>query len=147
MTYMSKEAFPRILLSRQFTSFEELAAMLVAWNLDFRQLSKNHSDTTLEQVQAGNMLFSRLSSGCFSTHAGETPNDRITIALPDTESPEFRYFGRIIDQPVLLISQQNEEVDIVTRPGYAMSTFSISNVVFDEYCKNNFDCSADSLLK
>ncbi|MEN8129815.1 MAG: helix-turn-helix domain-containing protein [Pseudomonadota bacterium] len=144
---MSEEILPRLLLSQRFTSFEELAALAVAWDLDFRQISKSNSASHLEQIQAGNILFSHLSCGCFATHAGETPKNMCTISLPDAGCPDFRFFGRLIDRPELIVSPAGQEFNVFTRPGYGISTFSISNTVFDKYCETNFDCPADKILE
>ena len=144
---MSGDSSPRLLLSRRFTSFEELAALVIAWNFDFHQLSKNYSDTALEQVQAGNILFSHLSCGCFSTHAGETPEGMYSIGLPDAGCSDFRYFDHPVDQRVLLVRSPGQEFDVVARPGYRISTFSIPQPVFEAYCETNLDGSLSRLLE
>jgi AraC family ethanolamine operon transcriptional activator len=143
---MSGDSSPRLLLSQRFTSFEELAALVIAWDFDFHQLGKNYSDTALEQVQAGNILFSHLSCGCFSTHAGETPKGMYSIGLPDTGCSEFRYFDHRVDRPVLLVRAPGQEFDVVARPGYGISTFSIPQPVFEAYCETNLDTSSGRLL-
>jgi AraC family transcriptional regulator, ethanolamine operon transcriptional activator len=142
---MSGDSSPKLLLSQRFTSFEELAALVIAWDFDFHQLSKNYSDTALEQVQAGNILFSHLSCGCFSTHAGETPKGMCTVGLPDAGCSEFRYFDHRVDRPVLLVRSPGQEFDVVARPGYGISTFSIPQPVFEAYCETNLDGSTGRL--
>ncbi|MBL3526148.1 MAG: helix-turn-helix domain-containing protein [gamma proteobacterium endosymbiont of Lamellibrachia anaximandri] len=144
---MNEDNSPHLLLSKQFTSFEELVEMAVAWDLDIRQVSKNHSATTLEQIQAGNLLFSHISCGCFSTHAGETPKNRYTFCLPDAGCPDFRAFGHLIDRPELIASPAAQEFDLIARPGYGLSTFSISDVVLNEYCETEFGRPAENILE
>ncbi|MEN8206986.1 MAG: helix-turn-helix domain-containing protein [Pseudomonadota bacterium] len=144
---VTRDVTHQLLLSRQFASFEELAEMVVAWDLDFRQLSKNYSTTTADQILAGNILYSHLSSGCFATHAGETPEGMCTISLPDAGCPEFRFNDERIDRPVLIVSLPEQEFELVQRPGYGISNFSIPYAIFDEYCENNFGCPAEKMLK
>ncbi len=86
---MSVDASPKLLLSRRFTSFEELAALVIAWDLDFHQLSKNYADTALEQIRAGNILFSHPSCRCFSTLTGNTPENMCTIGRPDAGCKDY----------------------------------------------------------
>jgi AraC-like DNA-binding protein len=137
---------PKLLLSQRFQSFEELAALVIAWDFDFHQLSKNHSDTVLEQILAGNTLFSHLYSGSFSTHTGESPKQMCTIGLPDAGCPEFRYFGHLIDRPVLLVRSAGQEFDLIARPGYGMSTFSIPQDVFEANCETYLESTIDRLV-
>lgn len=54
---MSEDNSLQLLLSQQFSSFEEFAEMVVAWNLDIRQVSKSDSTHHVKQIQAGNIFF------------------------------------------------------------------------------------------
>jgi len=119
--------------------------MAVAWDLDFHQLSKNYLETGLDQIQAGNILFSHLACGCFSTHAGQTPENMYSICLPDAGCPEFRYFDHHIDQPVLLVATPGQAFDIVARPGYGIVTFSIPKPFVHQYLETHPDAPWDSL--
>lgn len=139
MTEIRVDSSLKVLVAKRFASFEELAEAAIAWNFDFRQVSKNYSDTTLEQIQVGRILLSHLSCGCFSTHAGETPGNMYTIGLPDIGSSEFRYSGRKVDRPVLIFTRAGQEFDVMARPGYGISTFSIPQSVLEEYCESKFD--------
>lgn len=142
---MSVDNSPKLLLSQQFKSFEELAAMVIAWDFDFHQLSKNYSVTALKQIQTGNILFSHLSCGCFSTHTGSTPENMCTIGLPDAHCPAFRYFDHHIDRPVLLVTTPGQDFDLIARPGYGMSTFSIPQPVLEQFIESGSDASANRL--
>jgi len=110
--------------------------MVVAWDFDFHQLSRNYSDTTLEQFQAGNILCSHLSCGCYSTHAGKTPENMYTVALPDADCPEFLYFDHHVDKPVILLTRSGQAFDIVARPGYGISTISLPKNVLERFFGN-----------
>jgi len=143
---MNMDSSPKLLLSHTFTSFEELAAMVVAWDIDFRQLSKNYTDTTVEQIRTGNILFTHLACGCYATHAGATPKNMYTIGLPDPGCPVFRYDDQLIDQPALLVATPGKELNINTRPGYGITTFSIPKSVLETYCERHFGLLLDELL-
>jgi AraC family ethanolamine operon transcriptional activator len=69
-----------------------------------------------------------------------------TIGLPDAGCSEFRYFDHRVDRPVLLVRSPGQEFEVIARPGYGISTFSISQPVFEAYCETNLDGSFDSLL-
>lgn len=142
-----KDSAPKLLLSQEFASFEELAELVIAWNLDFRQISKNFSASNVEQIKAGNILYSNLKCGCFSTHAGETPKGMCTISLPDVRCPEFRFADQLIDRPVLIVSSPGQEFELAPRAGHVISNFSLPYDIINEYCENNFGCSAEKTLE
>ena len=137
----------KLLLSRRFTSFEELVASVVAWDLNLRQVSRNYSDTTLEQFQVGKILVSHLTCGCFATHAGATPKGMYTVAVPDPACPEFRYSGRPVDRPAMIVAREGEEFNLITRPGYGIFTFSVPQIILEEYCEKQSEYSLGSLQK
>jgi len=137
----------KLLLSRRFTSFEELVVSVVAWDLNLRQVSRNYSDTTLEQFQVGKILVSHLTCGCFATHAGATPKGMYTVAVPDPGCPEFRYSGRLIDRPAMIVAREGEEFNLITRPGYGIFTFSVPQIILEKYCEKQSAYSLGSLQK
>ena len=138
---------PQLLLSRSFSSFEELAATVVAWDLDFRQISRASSESTLVQIQAGETLLTHLTCDCFSRHAGATPENTYTIAVPDIGCSEFRYSNRLISRPAMIITGPGQEFELLPRPGYAITTFSVSRAVIDRFFESDLDHSLDHLLK
>lgn len=138
---------PQLLVSRSFSSFEELAAMVVAWNLDFRQLSRPRSASALVQIQTGQSLFSHLTCGSYSRHAGETPDNCYSIVVTDMGCPPFRYSNRLVDEPAMLITGPGQEFELLARPGYAVTTFSVPEPVIDQYFASGFDQSLDKLVR
>lgn len=132
---------PQVLLSKQFASFEELATTVVAWDLHIDQLSENVADPTLDQVQAGDLLYSHISCGCFATQQGHTPPGMYTFCLPDADSP-FWFFDHNVERPAVVFFGPGGPFDLITRPGYGMSTFSIPAPVFERF----FDGEMDALL-
>lgn len=137
---------PQLLLSRSFSSFEELAAMVVAWDLDFRQISRSRCASDVIQIQVGETLFTHLTCGCFSRHAGATPDDCYTIAVPDQGCSEFRYSKLPVSRPAMMITGPGHEFELLTRPGYAITTFSVPQPVIDRYFASGFDRSLNQLL-
>jgi len=120
--------------------------MVVAWDFDFHQLSRNYTDTTLEQFQAGNLLCSHLSCGCYSTHAGKTPESMYTIALPDADCPEFLYFDHHVDKPAIMLTRSGQAFDIVARPGYRISTISIPSRILEQFFGVDSDSPLNGLI-
>lgn len=143
---VSSEHSPRILLSQEFASFEELAETVVDWNIDFRQSSRNRYATGLEQIRFDDILFTHLSCGCHATHNGATPSDMCTISIPYEDCPPLRFYNRTIDRPALIVSAPGEDFEIAIRPGYAIMNFSIPYGVLDSYCERNFDQPADKIF-
>jgi hypothetical protein len=53
-----------ILLARHFESFEELAAFVIAWDADFRQLNASRLPNSILQAQVDGVLVSLGRFGC-----------------------------------------------------------------------------------
>lgn len=143
---MSSLEAPRLLLSETFSNFEELAEMVIGWNLDFHQISKNYAATTLDQIQIGEILFSHLTCGCYSTHSGKTPDKMYTFALPDGETPELRYMGQLVDRPALMVTSPGQEFALIVRPGYGICTYSVPEHIVEDYSEREFGCSFSRIL-
>jgi len=144
---MIEDTSPQVLLSNQFASFEELAEKAVGWDFEFRQISKNYSVTTLDQILAGNLMYTHLTSGSFAIHDGAAPHDMFTVCIPDRGCPEFHYADKVIDRPVMIGIDSDKEFHLAARPGYGMSTFSIPLSIIDEHCENYFGSTSDKLLQ
>ena len=106
---MIEDTSPQVLLSNQFASFEELGEKAVGWDFEFRQISKNYSVTTLDQILAGNLMYTHLTSGSFAIHDGAAPHDMFTVCIPDRGCPEFHYADKVIDQPVMICIDSDKE--------------------------------------
>ena len=130
---MSAISKPGMLFGRRFDSFEELAQMAVAWDLDFRQLDSPRSASELLQAQLGSLLVSSARFGCHVDQRGATPAGMRTFAIPDADCSEMRWFGRPVDRNSLLTFPTNGELHAVSRPGFAVTTVSVPQALLDRY--------------
>ncbi len=130
---MNATGKPGMLFGRRFDSFEELAQMAVAWDLDFRQLDSPRSASALLQAQLGSLLVSSARFGCHVDQRGATPAGMRTFAIPDADCSEMRWFGRPVDRNSLLTFPTNGELHAVSRPGFAVTTVSVPQALLDRY--------------
>lgn len=129
--------------AQRFDSFEELAAMVLAWDLDFRQLDRHRSASELSQTHLGSLLFSSARFGCHVDQRGATPGGMRTFAIPDADCSEMRWFGRSVARDCLLTFPANGELQAVSRPGFGVTTISVPEQVLNQFAARN----ADSLPK
>ena len=134
------------LLSKQFTSFEELVDAARYWKAEFRQISASCRKPKVRQLIAGNTLLSTGWFGCHVDQRGQTPGQMRTIALPHIDCSEFRWFGYRIDRPVLLVFPLGGEIDAISKPGFHVTTMSIPAQILDEYCERNFQSSSRKVI-
>lgn len=122
-----------MLFARRFDSFEELAHLAVAWDLDFRQLDSSRAASGLLQAQLGSLLVSSARFGCHVDQRGATPAGMRTFAIPDADCSEMRWFGRAVDRNSLLAFPANGELAAASRPGFAVTTVSVPQALLDRY--------------
>lgn len=114
-----------ILVEQHFDSFEEFAELINAWNADFRQLDAEQYKSNIFQASVGDMLISSARLGCHVEQHGETPVGMHTFAVPDIDSSEMYWFGHSVGKDTLLVFPAHREIDVFTRPGFNVMTFSI----------------------
>jgi len=114
-----------ILIEQHFDSFEEFTELVNAWNADFRQLDAEQYKSNIFQASVGDMLISSARLGCHVEQHGETPGGMHTFAVPDIDSSEMYWFGHTVGQDTLLVFPAHREIDVFTRPGFNVMTFSI----------------------
>ena len=132
---MNATSKPGMLLARRFDSFEELAHLAVAWDLDFRQLDSSRSASALSQAQLGSLLVSSARFGCHVDQRGATPVGMRTFAIPHADCSEMRWFGRPVDCNSLLTFPSNGELRAISRPGFAVTTVSVPQALLDRYAQ------------
>lgn len=114
-----------ILVEQHFDSFEIFAELATAWNADFRQLDAEQYKSNIFQASVGDMLISSARFGCYIEQQGETPVGMRTFAVPDIDSSEMYWFGHTVEQDALLVFPTHREIDVFSRPGFNVLTFSI----------------------
>ncbi len=100
--------------------------MAVSWQADFHQLSTADSITEIFQARLGDTLLSSARFGCFVEQQGATPQGMRTFAIMDRNAPPMNWFGHQVGPDSLLIFPASGEIDAISRPGFAVSTFSLS---------------------
>jgi AraC family ethanolamine operon transcriptional activator len=130
---METQSSSVVLINKRFDSFEELAELVVAWDLDFRQMNAEHFKSDIFQAQLGSMLMSRAKYGCKTDQYGATPHGMRTFVIPDIDCPEFSWFGHQIGRDVLLAFPTHGEIKAFTQTGFSVFTFSISEQELVDY--------------
>ena len=115
----------KILLDRQFNSFEELADITSGWDVDFRQLNNENYKPSIFQAQSNLLLISCARFGCIVDQKGATPPGMQTFALPNNNCSEFYWFGHKVEQNSLLLFPLVGDIVAMTRAGFDVTTFSI----------------------
>ena len=134
---MDSGTHPFVLLAQRFDSFEELRELMVGWDTDFRQLDSTRFKPTIFLAQVGSMLLGRSCFGNGVEQRGSTPGDMRTFAIQDAGCPEMYWFRRLVEPDALLVFPAHEEIDVFSRAGFGVSTFSIPNEVLAEFFERN----------
>lgn len=126
-----------LLVKQEFDSFEEFAELAVSWNVDFHQLDSEQFKSVMFQAQIGTLLVSSARLGCHVEQHGATPPGMYTFAIPDKGSSDMRWFGNTVGVDVLLSFPTHGEIDVFSRPGLSVLTFSISQEVLEIFLERN----------
>ncbi|MCP4407126.1 MAG: helix-turn-helix domain-containing protein [Gammaproteobacteria bacterium] len=135
-----------VLVERKFDSFEEFSELAVAWNADFRQLDAECSKSNMFQAKIGALLLSSACLGCHVEQRGETPNGMRTFAIPNIGSSEMNWFGRLVCDESLLLFPRHGEIDVYSRPGFSVLTFSVPEALLYAYLAERGIHNPDNVL-
>ena len=116
----------KVLLSRTFSSFEEVAMLARSWDADFRQISRSNGEHRILQVMMDGMLMSRGYFGCHLDQRGSTPEGLRTFALLEEGCAPMHWFGRVVGPEDLLVFPAHGEIAVFSQPGFCNHTFCIS---------------------
>jgi AraC-like DNA-binding protein len=137
---------PELLIAKQFDSFEELSALAQGWNTDFRQVAATRLPHFLLQAQVDGVLVSHARFGCHVEQRGATPEKMRTFAVTHTECPEMRWFGHRFGSDALLAFPTHGEIEVFSRPGFSVSTFSIDMDALAEFAERYGGPSPEDVL-
>jgi hypothetical protein len=126
-----------ILLDQTFDSFEELSHIAQRWDVDFRQLNAEQFKSDFFQAITGSILVTSAHLGCHVEQRGATPPGMRTFAVFDTNCSEVHWFGHIVSKDDLLLFPSNGEIDVFSRAGFGVTTFSISEDLLTEFFARN----------
>ncbi len=131
------EITPSLLIESQFDSFEEFAELIVSWDADFRQITAESYKSEIFQAQIGSMLITGASFGCQVDQHGATPAGMRTFAIPDVDCSEMRWYGRVTGPDTLFVFPVHGEIEVLSRPGLSVMTFSIPENLLAEFFEKN----------
>ncbi len=114
-----------LLITRQFQSFEELAAITRQFDVDFRQLDASRHQHFVFQAQVDGVLVSMARFGCHVDQRGATPKKMRTFAFSEQGCPEMNWFGHRTGSEALLVFPTHGEIEVLSRPGFSETTFSV----------------------
>ena len=135
-----------LLVAKQFDSFEELSALAQGWNTDFRQEAAARLPHFLLQGQFDGVLVSHARFGCHVEQRGATPIKMRTFAVTHTECSEMRWFGHRVGSGALIAFPTHGEIEVFSRPGFSVSTFSIDMGTLAEFAERCGGPSPDDVL-
>lgn len=135
-----------ILVARQFESFEEFSSLAVGWDADFRQLDAEQFKSDMFQAQIESILVTGAHFGCHSHQRGSTPSGMRAFAIPDADCSEMTWQGHVVEADVLLSFPLNSEIDVHSRPGFGIATFSIPETLLSEFFVRNGGCALENYL-
>ncbi len=113
-------------LHRRFHAFEEFAEEIVAWGMDFRQLSADTKGTELTQIGSSSLQLSLLRLGCHCEQQGESPKGFRTFGLPTNASSPFTWRRQKVPPNSILVFGSDDEFESTSRPGFEVLTVAIA---------------------
>ena len=89
------------------------------------------------QARIGTTLISSARLGCNVEQRGSVLSDMRTFAIPDTDSSDMRWFGKTVGADSLLCFPTHGEIDVFSRPGFSVATFSIPEELLADLLDRN----------
>jgi AraC-like DNA-binding protein len=132
--------------NNKFALFEELAAAVKGWSLDFTQLSNSQGTSFLQQIASPDMLFTRVKfSAKFEQCGGPTQSFR-TFALMAPSCPPLKWCQQAITPRSLMVFPANGDFHSVSQPGFHMYTASVSQRLLERLANDYFQQDLQQLL-
>ncbi len=122
-----------IVVASRFDSFEELAEIVVGWDVNFSQLSAEYSKSELFQAILGSLLISDGYFGCHVEQRGSTPVGMRTFAVLAPDSPTMLWYQHVIGPDALLVFPTHREISVQSRPDFNVQTFSFPISLLEEF--------------
>ena len=121
-----------VLVRNQFDDFDECAAVIRAWDLDFRQLDRGQSIAELSQVIGHDVVFSHARFTRHYHQQGSTPPGMRTFALLEDNVSGIHWFGREVTASSLMCFPVSRELEAVSRPDFEVYTISFSEELLNK---------------
>ena len=119
--------------------------MAVAWQAEFRQLSRASQPTSIFQARSGNLLLSNARLGCMVDQRGATPQGMRTFAIQADQSSPMNWFGHQVDSQCLLLFPRQGDIDVVSQEDFSVYTFSLPETLLQDWFELHAEYSFDKL--
>ena len=120
MVYASTDG---LVLSKQFSNYDELAESVKGWDLDFCQLDAGSSPTGLFQCQTEHSQLNAASLSRRYHQCGSAPTG-LTFAFLDEHVKQLNWLNRNVDSTSLLVYRDQGEIDCVSSQGFRVYTLT-----------------------
>ncbi len=132
--------------SGQFGDFDAFAESVRDWNLDFRQLDRGRFEADLTYVVTPEAILGECKLSRKVEQCGAPPHGFRTFAIPADGGLDLNWRGRQVDSGNLMVFPRGGDLDGVSRPGFHIFAFSVSETVLAEAAARRGLHSAGELL-
>lgn len=132
LEFMNRRLDNSVLLSKTFNSFEELAHVVVDWDVDFKQMGCEEGTSSIFQAQVGSMLFSNAQFSCRVDQQGLTPQGMRTFAIFNKLPHQLNFYGHLVEKDCLLLFPSHGEIQSFSQPGFDVLTFSFPEAMLED---------------
>jgi AraC-like DNA-binding protein len=120
MKYISTDG---LVVSEQFSNYDELAESVKGWDLDFCQLDAGDSPTEIFQCHTRHTQLSAASLSRQYHQSGSSPSG-LTFAFLDEHVKQLNWLNRNVDDASLLVYRDQGEIDCVSSPDFRVYTLT-----------------------
>lgn len=124
---MTEPPLPLQAFSLQFDDFDQFIDAVVAWDLDFRQLSPQRASTALTLATSAELQLSLARIGCHCDQAGSALVGFHTFAVVAEGSSPFTWREQPVDRGSLLVFGSGGEFSSASLPAFAVHTIAIAD--------------------
>jgi len=118
-----------------FSNFDVFADAISGYDLEFRQIDRGAFSSTLQQISAGSVFVSRMSSTRKLEGKGSPPPGLITFGVPTTECLPFVWRNHYSSGNTLQIYKPTTDLEIITQPFFEAIDVSISEDRLNLLCQ------------
>ena len=120
MVYASTDG---LVLSKQFSNYDQLAESIKGWDLDFCQLDAGDSPAELFQCHTEHSQLNTASLSRQYHQCGSAPTG-LTFAFLDEHVKQLNWLNRNVDNTSLLVYRDQGEIDCVSSQGFRVYTLT-----------------------
>jgi len=117
---------PALLIHSEFHEFDELAAAIEGWDLDWQQLDRGRFHAGVQQMGTSSCLLSRVSFSRQFYQRGGTPPGFMTFGFLRNGVQGVNWCGQRSDSSSLMAFRSGGEYESVSQPGFGANTLSFS---------------------